>query len=147
MKYTMVVEQTADYKNRVVYSPETNTFTESNWGSLYLSRGCTFPYGWIKESGTPPNHHLDVFLVTDKHYNLGDEIKIKLIGVFKRNDDDDKYVAVRYEQNTDDFEQLSEKDKNMLKNVYPRIDDGEGWFGAEYANSLYNNPPKREYCK
>ncbi len=147
MKYTMVVEQTSDYKNRVIYCPETNSFKETEWGYLGLARGCTFPYGWIKESGTPPNHHLDVILVSDEHYNLGDEISIKIIGVFKRNDDDDKYVAVKYERNIEDFEQLSEKDKNMLKALYPRIDEGEGWFGAEFANSLYNNPPKQEYSK
>lgn len=51
----MIVEQTHSYPMRMEYNPATNQFTETGYKSLQYERGFTKPYGWIKESGTPPS--------------------------------------------------------------------------------------------
>ncbi len=51
---TIVIEQTNDYPQRMKYEPETDSFHETGYSSLAYARGVTFPYGWLKESGTPP---------------------------------------------------------------------------------------------
>ena len=86
----IIIEQTYDCPNRMKYNPDTNTFSELNYTSLLRERGVTFPYGWLKDSGTPPAEHLDVILMTREQYNLGDELPIRIIGVFKRYDNDHK---------------------------------------------------------
>lgn len=53
----MIVEQTHNYPMRMEYNPATNQFTETGYKSLQYERGFTKPYGWIKESGTPPSPH------------------------------------------------------------------------------------------
>ena len=65
-----------------------------------------------------------------------DEIAIKVIGVFKRSDLDHKYVVVEVTREVDDFWQLRVEEKEELNRLYPRIREGEGWYGKEEA----------EYC-
>jgi len=64
---------------------------------------------------------------------LGDEIEVKVIGVFKRADFDHKYIVVEVNRAIDDFSQLSEEEKNELNRLYPRVGEGEGWFGRAEA--------------
>ncbi len=132
----MIVEQTYKYPMRMEYDSEKNTFREREHKSLAYERNFTKPYGWIKESGTPPHPHWDCILMTDEEYDLGDEIAIKVIGVFKRSDLDHKYVVVEVTRDVDDFWQLRVEEKEELNRLYPRIREGEGWYGKEEA----------EYC-
>lgn len=71
MTYTAKIEQTKDYKKRMHYMPNTDTFEEKDCDSLSNIRNVPFPSGWIKESGTPPCSHLDVIVVTDEPCELG----------------------------------------------------------------------------
>lgn len=145
----IIIEQTYDYPKRMKYNPKTNTFYETEWDSLSYVRGVSFPYGWLKESGTPPNEHLDVILMSREHCELGDEFSIRIIGVFKRYDNDHKLVAVQAERHEIDFFELPDDEKGELYKLYPRIDAsaGEGWFGVEIANEVisdfYANGRKR----
>lgn len=129
----MVVEQTYKYPMRMVYNPETKEFLQSEYKSLLYERNFTKPYGWIKESGTPPLPHWDCILMTDKEFELGDEIEIKVIGVFKRSDFDHKYVVAEISREISDISELSEAEKAELGRLYPRIREGEGWFGRDEA--------------
>ena len=129
----MIVEQTYKYPMRMQYHPETNTFTEGEHQSLQYVRNFTKPYGWIKESGTPPKPHWDCILMSDRDAELGDEIEIKVIGVFKRSDFDHKYVVAEVSREITDISQLSEAETEELHRLYPRIREGEGWFGREEA--------------
>lgn len=129
----MVVEQTYKYPMRMVYNPETKEFLQSEYKSLLYERDFTKPYGWIKESGTPPLPHWDCILMTDKEFELGDEMEIKVIGVFKRSDFDHKYVAAEISREISDISELSEPEKAELGRLYPRIREGEGWFGRDEA--------------
>ena len=124
------------------YNHETNTFTETEYKSLGYARNFTKPYGWIKESGTPPFPHWDCILMTDKEYDLGDELEIKVIGVFKRADFDHKYVVVEATRDIDDFEALTKAEIDELARLYPRIGPGEGWFGKEVADHCMTNHEK-----
>ena len=137
----IIIEQTNDYPKRMKYDPDKNTFFETEWDSLSYVRGVTFPYGWLKDSGTPPNEHLDVILMSREHCELGDELPIRIIGVFKRYDNDHKLVAVHVKRNEIDFAELPDDEKSELLKLYPRIDAtaGEGWFGAETANEVIND--------
>lgn len=129
----MIVEQTNKYPMRMIYNPTTKVFTESDSKSLGYVRNFTKPYGWIKESGTPPMPHWDCMLMSDSDYELGDEVAVKVIGVFKRNDGDYKYIVVEETRNIDDFLELDVSEKEELSRLYPRVGEGEGWFGKEEA--------------
>lgn len=138
----MIIEQTYKYSKRMIYNPVTKIFLESEYQSLQYVRGFTKPYGWIKESGTPPNPHWDCILMTDKSYELGDEIEIKIIGVFKRLDFDHKYIAVEINRNINDLSQLNQNEIDELNKLYPRVSEGEGFFGRDIALYCMNNHKK-----
>ena len=129
----MIVEQTHKYPMRMIYNPTTKVFTESDSQSLGYVRNFTKPYGWIKESGTPPMPHWDCMLMSDSNYELGDEVAVKVIGIFKRNDGDYKYIVVEETRNIDDFLELEVSEKEELSRLYPHVGEGEGWFGKEEA--------------
>lgn len=130
----MIIEQTYKYPMRMIYNHETGTFVESEYRSLQYERNFTKPYGWIKESGTPPLPHWDCLLMTNREYDLGDEVKVKVIGVFKRADFDHKYVVVESTREVDDISELEITEREELNKLYPRIREGEGWFGKEMAD-------------
>ena len=147
MVYTVKIEQTYHYPNRMKYIPQTDSFVEKNKKSLSFQRNVRQPYGWIKESGTPPCEHLDVIVMTDKEYELGEEDRVKIIGVFKRNDGDHKFVGVLEDRDINDFSELTEVEKDDMYRLYPREDAGEGWFGRECAEELlrdFFNKKKRK---
>ncbi len=136
MIFTAKIEQTMDYPKRMKYIAQTDSFIEQNCYSLSYVRSVSQPYGWIKESGTPPGEHLDVIIMTDKKYRLGDEERVKIIGVFCRNDGDNKLVGVLENSDVEDFSELSEKEKADLHRLYPREDAGEGWFDRTIAEKI-----------
>ncbi len=129
----MIVEQTRRYPMRMIYDSATKTFSESEYRSLQNARGFTRPYGWILESGTPPEPHWDCILMSDGEYELGDEVEIDIIGLFKRGDGDHKYVAVEASRPIRDLCELCEEELEELHRLYPRAREGEGWFGREEA--------------
>lgn len=136
MTYTVKIEQTYHYPNRMKYIPQSDSFVEKDVKSLSYARNVRQPYGWIKESGTPPCGHLDVIVMTDKEYELGEEDRINIIGVFKRNDGDHKFVGVLEDRDINDFFELTETEREDMHRLYPRVDVGEGWFGRECAEEL-----------
>ena len=138
----MIIEQTYKYPMRMEYDAETGKFIESEYKSLQYVRNFTKPYGWIKESGTPPFPHWDCILMTDTECNLGDEVEIKVIGVFKRTDFDHKYVVVESSRDIQDISELMEDEMDELKKLYPRISEGEGWFGKDVAEYCMKNHEK-----
>lgn len=136
MVFTAVIEQTPAYPNRIKYAAETGAFTETGDKSLFYERNVHQPYGWIKESGTPPSAHLDVIVMTDQQYALGSEVRVKIIGVFCRDDGDHKLVAVLEDRAADDFSELTDTEKADMHRLYPREGAGEGWFGCERAKQV-----------
>lgn len=136
MIYTVKIEQTFQYPKRMKYIAATDSFIAKPVDSLSYIRNVRQPYGWIKESGTPPCEHLDVYVMTGKEYRLGDEERVRIIGVFKRGDGDHKLVSVPEEREIVDFDQLTEAEKDDMHRLYPREDPGEGWFGRECAEEV-----------
>lgn len=136
MIYTAKIEQTFAYPRRMKYIPNTDSFIEKNCDSLSYVRGVRQPYGWLVESGTPPCDHLDVIVMTDKEYALGDTEQVRIIGVFRRNDGDHKLVGVPLERDIEDVSQLPDSEKEDMHRLYPREDKGEGWFGKEAAEQI-----------
>jgi len=129
----MVVEQTRHYPMRMLYDPVTKSFSTSEYEFLGHARAFTKPYGWIRESGTPPGPHWDCMLMSDREFELGDEVAVRVVGLFKRNDGDHKYVAVEASRPVRDLAELSREEMEELLRFYPRARDGEGWFGREEA--------------
>ena len=80
--------------------------------------------------------------MTDTEYNLGDEVEIKVIGVFKRTDFDHKYVVVESFRDIQDISELMEDEMDELKKLYPRISEGEGRFGKDIAGYCMKNHEK-----
>lgn len=120
------------------YIAESDSFVEEDSASIFHVRNVLQPYGWIMESGTPPCRHLDVIIMTDKEYRLGEEERVKIIGVFTRNDGDHKLVGVLENSSIEDLSELSEKEKADLHRLYPREGEGEGWFGRTTAEEVIN---------
>ena len=106
MIFTAKIEQTYAYPKRMKYIAETDSFIEKDCDSLSYVRGVCQPYGWIKESGTPPQPHLDVIVMTDDEYELGDEVQVRIVGVFRRSDGDHKLVGVPGSRKVNDFAEL-----------------------------------------
>lgn len=129
----MIVEQTRDYPMRMEFDPHTGEFHAREHRSLAFERGFTKPYGWIRESGTPPQPHWDCILLSDRAFALGDEVEIRVIGVFQRGDGDHKYIAVETGREISDLDQISAGEREELHRLYPRVREGEGWFGREQA--------------
>lgn len=136
MIFTAKIEQTFAYPKRMKYIAKTDSFIAKPGDSLSYKRNVRQPYGWLKESGTPPCEHLDVIIMTDKEYELGDEDKVKIIGAFCRNDGDHKLVGVCLDRNIEDFSELTNEEKEDMHRLYPREDVGEGWFGRERAEEI-----------
>lgn len=67
---------------------------------------------------------------------------IKIIGVFKRADYDHKYIVAKFGRDIDDYADLSSDEKEELRRLYPRVGDGEGWFGKEEADYCMKNHRK-----
>ena len=129
----MIVEQTSAYPMRMMYQPETGTFAPSECESLFHARKFPYPYGWIEGSGTPPAPHWDCLLLSGNKFDLGERVKIKLVGVFRRADGDHKLLAVEASREVSDYAELTEQEKDALHRLYPRVGEGEGWFGREEA--------------
>lgn len=138
MQLTAKIEQTFAYRKRMKYISETDSFIEKDCDSLGFVRNVRQPYGWIKESGTPPQPHLDVYIMTEREFELGDEIVVRIIGVFRRVDGDHKLVGVTLDRDTGDFSELSDAEKEDLLRLYGGKYEGEGWFGRETAEKIIN---------
>ena len=136
MLYTARIEQTFDYQKRMKYIRETDSFREKEYDSLSYLRNVPEPYGWIVESGTPPEKHLDVIVMSEEHFALGDTKDVRIVGVFLRNDGDNKLVAVPVERDVFDLAELTEKEQADLHRLYPKEDPGEGWFGSDAARNI-----------
>lgn len=136
MVCTVKIEQTFAYPKRMKYIAGTDSFIEKDAASLSYVRNVRQPYGWMKESGTPPQRHLDVIVMTEKEYALGDEERVKIVGVFCRNDGDHKLVGVPENRAVSDFSELTDTEKEDMRRLYPREDAGEGWFGRERAEEI-----------
>lgn len=138
MIYTVKIEQTFAYPKRMKYVPKTDTFIEKDCDSLSYVRNVPQPYGWIKESGTPPCEHLDVIVMTDKEYEFGDEDRIKIIGVFCRNDGDNKLVGVLCDRDINDFSELSDTERFRFDGVGGSVSkfviEPDGKVIARYVN-------------
>ena len=141
MTLHMIVEQTRDHPMRMEYDPQTGEFHETEYRSLAAARGFTRPYGWIKESGTPPGPHWDCILLSDGDFALGDEVEIRVIGVFQRADGDHKFIVVEHSREISDLSEITNGERDELNRLYPKICDGEGWFGAERAAALLATSP------
>lgn len=138
----MIVEQTKKYAYRMEYDPQTKSFHETEYESLMHNRRFDYPYGWIKESGTPPEPHCDCILMSDGNFELGDEVDVKIIGMFKRGDGDHKYIVVAQHRPENDYSLLSAEEKDALNRLYPNIREDEGWFGREEAEHCYKTCEK-----
>jgi inorganic pyrophosphatase len=131
--YYAIVEQRKDDEYRNNYDPKTSKFEITKYKSLLFERGFTGIYGWLDGYGYPPNRHLDVIVITSNDYDLGSRIEVKIIGVFLRNDNDNKLIAVDFSRCENEIDELPINEYDMIKGIYPSVKNGEGWFGKEVA--------------
>ena len=132
----IVVEQPVGEMYRMKYLPDENRFIATEHLSLGYIRGFKGVYGWIDGYGHPPKPHKDVFMLTNNIYTLGQIVDGKIIGCFIRNDGDNKVVCIEPHRDEADINELYEDEICMIKSLYPRIDENEGWFGKGKAISL-----------
>jgi inorganic pyrophosphatase len=138
-KVWVIVEQPRNEPNRFSYDPVSQTFSRSSHKSLIYDRGFSGVYGWIGGTGVPPAPHHDVLLFTNQFPAPGEILLGHICGVFLRQDNDHKFVAadddIRRNMTTADLASLDKAFYDELLRLYPRVDEGEGWFGAEVAFS------------
>lgn len=142
----VVVEQPRDEPYRMSYDPASETFSRSSYLSLDHKKGFSVGvYGWIGGSGLPPEPHHDVILLTRQSPFCGDILLGHICGVFLMKSNDHKFVAVddeiRRGMATADMASLDKISRDELMRLYPRVDEGEGWFGAEVAFSYLLQKP------
>jgi inorganic pyrophosphatase len=131
--YYAVVEQRRNDQYRNRYDPENGKFEITQYKSLLFERNLVGVYGWLDGYGYPPNRHLDVIVITNNEYELGNKIEIKIIGIFIRNDNDNKLIAIESSRNENEITEIPISEQQMINTLYPKIDNGEGWFGKEIA--------------
>jgi len=136
MVFQTIVEQRRNDEYRNKYDVETGLFHKTEYKSLLFQRNYKGIYGWLKGYGSPPDHHLDVFTLTNRDFELGSIIDVKVIGVFIRNDGDNKFIAVEITRKENDIADLSKDEQLMLFNIYPNVREGEGWYGQIRAMEL-----------
>ena len=86
--------------------------------------------------GTPPQPHLDVIVMTDDEYELGDEVQVRVVGVFRRSDGDHKFVGVPESREANDFTELTESEISDMNRLYRKKREGDGWFGRETVEKI-----------
>lgn len=147
-KVWVIVEQPRDEPDRFAYDPVSQSFYRTPYKSLLFARGFSGVYGWIGGSGIPPDLHYDVMLFTVQFPAFGDILEGYICGVFIRKDRDNKFAAVdgeiRKKMASADLSCLSRNLYEELLRLYPRMDEGEGWFGAETAFSFLLKKPEHD---
>lgn len=138
MIFTAVIEQTDAYPRRMKYDAQSGSFLETEYDSLFFVRGVRQPYGWIKESGAPGGVHLDVIVMAPpgQAYRLGDEVRVRIVGVFRRRDGDNKLVGVPEDRPFLELCALPEAERDDLDRLYPKKAPGEGWCGRKEAEAV-----------
>jgi inorganic pyrophosphatase len=145
-KAWVVIEQPRNEPYRMLYDPIKGTFSRRPHKSLFYERGfISGDYGWIGGSGVPPAPHQDAFFLTRQPSFCGEIHLGHICGVFLRQDNDHKFVAVdddiRRSMKTADLTSLDEVYYQDLLHIFPRVDEGEGWFGSEVAYSYLGKKP------
>jgi len=147
-KAWVIVEQPRDEPYRLCYDPLSETFSPTAYRSLVHERGFSGAYGWIGGCGTPPGAHFDVLLLTGQTPACGDILLGHVCGVFVRRDGDHKFVAVddgiRQGMPAADLAALDEIRRQELLRLYPRVGEGEGWFGSKIAFSYLLKKPTHD---
>ncbi len=129
-----VVEIIPNVQKRWVYSSKLKCFvTKEHKTRMMGKRAFEGFYGWVDGYGTPPNHHIDVIVLTKKKVEYGDFIKTKLIGVFKRCDGDHKLICIDFDRVEDDLNELADFEKNQVFRIYDGNFEGDEWLGKEGA--------------
>ncbi len=140
-KVWVVVEQPSQEPYRLKYDPVSGTFSRMTMLSLTYERGFSGAYGWIGGSGTPPEPHFDILLITCQKPQPGDILEAYICGVFFRADNDHKFVALDSELRSSvaraDLDGLDPETLAELKRLYPRVGENEGWFGARIGLFLF----------
>jgi hypothetical protein len=145
-KVWVIVEQPRNEPYRFSYDPISQTFYPTARKSLGYERGGgSSVYGWIGGTGIPPQPHHDVILVTRGSPPCGTVLLGYICGVFLRHDNDHKFIAaddeIRRTMAKMDLESLGETVFQELRRLYPRVGEGEGWFGADVAYTCLRNKP------
>ena len=147
-KVWVIVEQPRNEPDRFSYDAVSKSFYRTSYKSLVYTRGFSGVYGWIGGSGIPPAPHHDVMLFTNQSPTFGDNLVGYICGVFIRQDNDNKFVAVddeiRNSMTTADLSCLGKDLYDELLRLYPRVDEGEGWCNAEIAFSYLLKHPMHD---
>ena len=93
-KVWVIVKQPKNESHRFTYDPASQTFSRSSSKSLIYDRGFSGVYSWIGGTGVPPAPHHDVLLFTTKFPASGQILLGHICGVFLRQENDHKFVAV-----------------------------------------------------
>ena len=144
-KVWVIVEQPRNEIHRFNYDPVSNTFSRSSIKSLVYVRGFSGVYGWVGGSGLPPAPHHDILLFTKQYPSCGDIVLGHVCGVFLRQDNDNKFLAVddeiRKSMSAPDLTFLEKTYYDELLRLYPKVGEGEGWHGTEVAISYLLKKP------
>ena len=137
------LEQTPTTEYRMDYLPDSDDFIETKYKYLLFERGFTGYYGWIIDTGTPPGKHLDVIFLSNENLEVGDITECKIIGYYKRNDNDHKIVGIPLSSEITDISELPKNIRDNLDQIYDKKYKGEAWLGRMCAEKIYSDFTQR----
>ncbi|PAT01749.1 hypothetical protein CI105_04475 [Candidatus Izimaplasma bacterium ZiA1] len=148
MVYEIVVEIIPNKSQRLVYLEDLTKPVIKEYKHRFMDNKAFIGfYGYIKGFGTPPSKHSDAIVLTSESQNLGDIRECKLIGAFKRSDNDHKFLFVLKNNKTNDICDLTKASLNKLFSLYDNgryinkdeAHDGESWLNKIAAEKLLSN--------
>lgn len=145
MKVRCIVEQPRNELYRIRYEPSTKAFIKTEFLSLMHARNFLGVYGWVADSGTPPDPHFDILIATNEDCASGEKINAYVCGMFLREDGDHKLLGladdvIRTRGLTEICLSLLPDDlRSNFLGVYPHLNPGEVWLNAAEAIEFLRN--------
>jgi inorganic pyrophosphatase len=132
----VVIEIPRGSRKRYQYNPQRNRFNVEYRFSMPIPT----EYGWIPETRSMDNEHLDAMVITRHLMRPGYVCEARPIGTLKRKDQDHKIICVALnDDKCRHIQHTSDLDAKLLKNIIGFFEpyfELDGWLGVNETYEL-----------
>ncbi|MFQ6042526.1 MAG: inorganic diphosphatase [Candidatus Poribacteria bacterium] len=143
----VVIEIPRGSKKRYQYNPQRHSFDVEYRFSIPMPT----EYGWIPETLSVDNEHLDAMVVTRYLMQPGYICEVRPIGTLKRKDKDHKVICVALnDDKCRHIQDISDLDAKMLKKITSFFEpyfELDGWLGVDETYELIRESCARYVAK